>query len=374
MAGFYTNYQTSASEKPPGRHLDDELAPGFGTPQAIPQFLPPTTTSPKPTTQGAPSPASQIQKTGNTGMNSPGPQTTTGTPSSATGSGLPPYGSNWAFNWQTGNTSMGVGAPVPAQITPYEQVQGPNWAAYDPNNAGGATAAKTALQSLLSGDASGMDTSALKNRLKEQRLQMEGDQRASSRQAAAGRGMLDSGWQAADERRIGSSARKDILGGFRDVDIAAAELGARNKIAASSALDAVLSGETSRASTGFANALEGSKFTDQQKQFATSSDLDKGRLDLDTWATGADSAIKTRDQDIEVAKGKTNELIGRLGLAVNLDEIAAGSSRDKMQFLTDIFKILTQQEQFNAQMGFNYNQLGMDMNEILASVAKSIGA
>jgi hypothetical protein len=60
-------------------------------------------------------------------------------------------------------------------------------------------------------------------------------------------------------------------------------------------------------------------------------------------------------------------------LAVNLEEIAKGSSRDKMQFLTDIFKTLTQQEQFNATMGLNYNQLGMNMNEMMANIAKSIG-
>jgi hypothetical protein len=279
----------------------------------------------------------------------------------------------------------------PRNIANYNPTAGPSWESFDPNNANGASAAKTALQSLLSGDASGMDTSALKNRLKEQRLMMEGDQRSASRQAAAGRGMLDSGFQAADERRIASAARKDILGGFRDVDIAAAELGAKNKITAAGVLDQVLTGETGRASTGFNNALEGSKFGDDQDRFAVGASKDKEQFALDaalgledlkksgaesslnSWQAGADATLKSRDQDIEVAKGRTNELLGRLGLSVQLDDIARSSSRDKMQFLTDIFNTLTKQEQFNAQMGLNYNQMGMSMNEILANVAKSIG-
>lgn len=378
MAGFYNSYQQSVGQKPANSTNDDELLPGFGQPGTLAPPAKPAT-APKPTTSGSASPASQIQKTGNTGMTTPGgsnptPQTTTGTPSSATGSGLPSYGGNWNFNWQTQGNSSPIGAP-PSSTANYNPTgEAPSWGMFDPNNGTGADPIMEALNGILSGDASGMDTSAMKNRLKEQRLIMEGDQRTSSRQAAAGRGMLDSGWQAADERRIGSAARKDILGGFRDIDIEAANAGVRNKIAASAALDSALTGQTSRADVGFKNSLAGSEFLEDQAQFGFNAGQEKDQFNLDSWGAGADATIKTRDQDIQVAQGKTNELIARLGLSVNLEEIANSSSRDKMQFLTDIFNTLVKQEQFNAQMGLNYNQLGMNMNEILANVAKSIGA
>jgi hypothetical protein len=353
-----------------------------------------------------PAPANQTQ-TASSGSTTPAtPQSTTGTPSSATGSGLPSYGSNWNFSWQTGNNSESRTGPgpdtryhAPASLA----AMGVNFSAlpnYNPGDTanpqwqapgGNSNAAHDALNGLLTGDASGMDTSAMKNKLKEQRLMMEKDQMGASRQAAAGRGMLDSGWQEGSENRIRSASRKDILGGFRDVDIAAAEAGTRNKLAASEALNNLLTGDTTRADVGFDNTLEGSKFADDKNRYDAklAFDTEKAVLDgalgvedlkkdaagtnLNSWQAGTNADQKLRDQDIEVAQGKTNELIARMGLAVNLEEIAKGSSRDKMQFLTDIFKTLTQQEQFNATMGLNYNQLGMNMNEMMANIAKSIG-
>jgi len=236
-----------------------------------------------------------------------------------------------------------------------------------------------------------MDTHAIKNRLKEQRLIMEKDQGRQSRQAAAGRGMLDSGYQASQERRISNESKKDILGGFRDVDIAAAEMGTKNKMAASEALNSLLSGDVNRANTGWQNQFEGAKYGDDQNRFAYNSEMERQKAigdqratwekareaaansELNKYQAGADSTFNARDQDLQAAQAKTSELIGRLGLAVNLEEIQRGSSRDKMQFLTDIFRTLVQQEQFNSQMGLNYGQLGQDMNKTLADVAKSIG-
>ncbi len=394
---------------------DEENLPG---PTTEPLPTAPTTGTTGIATTGAPSPATQIQNTGNTATGMPPPppggsttpstpQTTTGTPSSATGSGLPAYGSNWTFNWLgANNTSNPYGTP--GTNTTYQGPQTLYQAGIDFSQAGnynpqgaqplafegiGETAdpSYAALKSLLSGDASGMDTSAIKNRLKEQRLMMEQDQLGASRQAAAARGMLDSGWQGADERRIGAGARKDILGGFREVDIEAAKESTKNKLTASEILNQVLSGDMDRASTLWGNNFKRAGQIDDQARFAADFGLRKesekaqaqDRLEntkisganqnLKSWQGGVDAQTKARDQDIEIAQGKTNELIARLGLAVNLEQIAQGSARDKMQFLSDMFEILVKQEQFNAQMGFNYNQLGMSMNEMMANLAKSIG-
>lgn len=415
MASFYNTYQTSAGETAPKNWWDDEQAPQVVGPTiANPQTQLGTSTTMGTAQTGAASPASQIQTTGNTGMNqtppggtsTPSPQSTTGTPSSATGSGLPPYGANWAFGWMGSGGSTPL--PGPGANTTYQAPLSlaqmgvdfskvPN---YNPGFAtvggfqapqGDSSAATTALQSILGGDGSGMDTSAMKNRLKEQRLIMEGDEMGASRQSAAARGLLDSGIQGAEERRIRGDARKDILGGFRDIDIEAARDGVKNKLTASQILDQVLTGDMNRADTAWQNDLKRTEFMDDQARYGSDFGLKKEQaaldaatkledtkqkaagINLDSWKAGTDASLETREQDIKVAQAKTNELIARMGLAVNLEEIAKGSSRDKMQFLTDIFKVLVDQEQFNAQMGFNYNQMGMNMNEMIANVAKSIG-
>lgn len=323
-------------------------------------------------------------------------------PAGSTGSTLPAYAAAYNF-WQNNSAPAGPGAntiyKAPGSVG--EMGINPNAPGYDPNavNAptwnqpgGSSQAAYDALTQLLSGDASGMDTSAIKNRLKEQRLIMARDEGRSSRQAAAGRGMLDSGQQAADERRIRQGANKDILGGFRDTDIAAAEASVKNKLAGSEALNSLLTGDVGRANVGFQNEFAGKQFEDAQNQFdfqagqeanknALAAALGLGGLQqgaaesaLKSWAGGADTQLQSRNQDIEVAKNKTNELLGRLGISVNLEEIKAGTTRDKMQFLTDIFRTLVQNEQQNAQLGLNYAQMGQSMNQTMADLVKSIGA
>jgi hypothetical protein len=385
---------------------------------------------------GAPSPAQQLEKAGlNAALNQPAPSvsqqpatattptkasttnaqaaataqnmagnSTAGTtpPPASTGSGLPAYAASFNF-WQ--NNSAPGGAPGGAVYTPPTSLgaMGVDFSkvpTYDPNGvqvptwqqpAGSSAAATEALNSLLSGDASGMDTSAMKNKLKEQRLIMEKDQGRQSRQAAAGRGMLDSGWQAADERRIGAESKKDILGGFRDVDIAAANAATANKIAGSTALNTVLTGDVDRASAGYNNELAGATLKDQQQRFATTDarqqqndileanqvlgNLQQGGAQsiLDKYKAESATTMEGRAQDIEVARAKSNELLGRLGLAVNLEEISRGTSRDKMQFLTDIFSTLVQNEQHNAQLGLGYAQMGQSMNETMEGLIKSLG-
>ena len=327
--------------------------------------------------------------------------TTQNASNGATGSNLPAYGANFSF-WQNNSGPGQPGANTVYNAPGSLGAMGvnSNTAQYDPsgNNAptwnqpgGSSQAAYQALQQILGGDASGMDTSAIKNRLKEQRLAMEKDQLGASRQSAAGRGMLDSGFQGGQERRLQSESRKDILGGFRDVDIAAADASVKNRLAGSEALNQLLSGDTARASTGFTHQLQGAQHEDQQNQFAfnagqeqfnnqlnagkTLEELRQGGAQsaLQSYQSGADTSFKTREQDMQVAQHKTNELLGRLGIAVNLEEIAKGSSRDKMQFLTDIFQTLVQNEQHNAQMGLSYSQLGLDMKTMLANVVKGIG-
>ena len=395
-----TMYQT-ATTKP---KTPEELAAGAGATQqtANPTAAKPvsaqSTTEQQGVTQDIKPSTTNVQAAA-TAQNTVG-NSTAGTtpPAGSTGSGLPAYAASYNF-WQ--NSVVPPPAPEGAIYTPdaptdyYSGVPG-----YDPTGAavptwqapgGSSQAAYDALTSMLSGDASGMDTSALKNKLKEQRLQMEKDQLATSRQAAAGRGMLDSGYQSGQERRIGGAARKDILGGFRDVDIAAAEAGARNKIAASTALDAVLTGDTSRADVGFNNQLASATQQDIQNQFDATHGLDvadaqtkaandyqtlrqKGAASiLDKYKAETATTMEGRAQDIQVAQAKSNELLGRLGIAVNLEGIERGTSRDKMQFLVDMFDTLVRNEQHNAQMGLSWAQMGLSMDEIMASLIKGLG-
>jgi len=203
--------------------------------------------------------------------------------------------------------------------------------------------------------------------------------------------MLDSGYQQGQERRIAGEARKDILGGYRDVDIAAAEASTRNKIAGSEALNTVLTGDTSREATRYNTVLGGATQQDSQNQFGATHGLatadsrqratneheqlrQKGAQSiLDKYKTESANTMEGRSQDIQVAQAKSNELLGRLGLAVNLEQIAKSSSRDKMQFITDIFNTLVQNEQHNASLGLGYAQLGMSVDQMMGTLIQGLG-
>ena len=340
-------------------------------------------------------------------------------PASTVGSNLPAYAAAYNAPWMQQanniekpgvNTSYQAPTSLAAMGVSFDDAkynptaQAPQWggSAQWTDQEGTNDASYEALNQILTGDGSGMDTSAMKNRLKEQRLQMGKDERNASQQAAASRWMLDSGYQQAQERRINAGANKDILGGFRDVDIAAAQEGTKNKLAATEALESVLSGRTTRADVGFENTqagkeadfdkgLEGAKFKEGQDQFGAEFGLNKANAQLGAgmsleglkqggaaselakWGAGTDAQLKGQEQDLAVAQGKTNELLGRMGLAVNLEDIAQRSDRDKKQFLVDMFRTLVENEQHNSQLGLGYSQLGQSMNEMMANMAKSIG-
>lgn len=322
-------------------------------------------------------------------------------PSSTVGSNVPAFAAQYNYPWM----QQAISSPMPGADTQVGMPGGTgvdwqNLPGYDPNAVGGPTwnapagdssAARAALEQVLGGDASGMDVSAIKNKLKEQALQMQKDAMTTSRQAAAGRGMLDSGYQSGQERRIGNETQKNILGNFRETDIKAAENATKNKLDASEILNTVLSGDTERADVGFENLFDLAKQQDDQNQFDATHGLDTAQSQIDdytamnnakqgaaqtntdSYRAGQDVANANRAQDLQVAQAKTTELIARLGLAVNLEEVKRGNSQDKMRFLTDIFQTLVQNEQHNGQLGLGYAQLGMNMTEILTNAAKSIG-
>lgn len=340
-------------------------------------------------------------------------------PASTVGSNLPAYAAAYNAPWMQQanniekpgvNTSYQAPTSLAAMGVSFDDAKynpsasAPQWggSAQWTDQEGTNDASYEALNQILTGDGSGMDTSAMKNRLKEQRLQMGKDERGAAQQQAASRGMLGSGFQQAQDRKINSAANKDILGGFRDVDIASAQEGTKNKLAATEALESVLSGRTTRADVGFENTqagkeadfdkgLEGAKFKEGQDQFGAEFGLNKANAQLGAgmsleglkqggaaselakWGAGTDAQLKGQEQDLAVAQGKTNELLGRMGLAVNLEDIAQRSDRDKKQFLVDMFRTLVENEQHNSQLGLGYSQLGQSMNEMMANMAKSIG-
>jgi hypothetical protein len=203
--------------------------------------------------------------------------------------------------------------------------------------------------------------------------------------------MLDSGYQAGQERRIAGATQKDILGNFRSTDEKAAEQGTKNRIDASNVLNQVLTGDTSRADVGFDNLMDVATQQDQQNQFAATNAINQGNAqvadytatntaqqnaaatNLASYQSGMDVQNANRAQDLQVAQARTTELIARLGLAVNLEEVKRGTSQDKMRFLTEIFNTLVQNEQANGQLGLGYAQLGMSMTQVLSNAAQSIG-
>jgi hypothetical protein len=127
-----------------------------------------------------------------------------------------------------------------------------------PDQAGGNAQQNALLQQLMANPGWGADAvNQMKSGQKESALSMQQQQQMAMQQAAAGRGLLDSGQQIADQRRLADTTQSNILGGYRNIDIANAQNTFGNQIAALGASDQTLNSQANRATSFYNTGLAG---------------------------------------------------------------------------------------------------------------------
>lgn len=111
------------------------------------------------------------------------------------------------------------------------------------------------------------NTGAMKERLKEQAVQIGEQNKQGLAEGAIARGRLGGGFAEAANAGQDQSTQEQILKGFRDIDLAAAQGKQASTLAAADAINASLSGEMSRASQGFQNNLASYGANQGERQF-----------------------------------------------------------------------------------------------------------
>lgn len=116
-------------------------------------------------------------------------------------------------------------APAPASpVTPTGQIAPPP---------SGQPVAQEALQRAINTPTLSADViNQQKGALKDQAALMNQQGREQVAQNAAARGLEGGGWQQAQNRQLNSATTSSLLGGYRDLDIAAADLNRKNMLAA----------------------------------------------------------------------------------------------------------------------------------------------
>lgn len=113
-------------------------------------------------------------------------------------------------------------------------------------------------QLLASGGSMGPDMVAqMKERQKQDALAMSQQQGTQMMQGAAARGALNGGATLAGQRNLGDQTTQGILGGYRDLDIAAAGQNYSDRLNALSASEQLGQGRFNQANQGYQNQLQG---------------------------------------------------------------------------------------------------------------------
>jgi len=155
------------------------------------------------------------------------------------------------------------------------QFQGPNQGALDQQT-------QQSVSQLLSNPLSLSDANAaaLKERQKESALAMQQQLQGQFASSAAARGTLGSGAQAAADRRGNADTQSQILGSYRDIDLAKAQQDQADRLNAINTANQFLTSQSGRATSAYGAQLAGQTAQEQARQAAAASQQNAGQFDL----------------------------------------------------------------------------------------------
>lgn len=158
-------------------------------------------------------------------------------------------------------------------FTPIQPMQMPTYQAgnitqFNAPDQSGLNGQQSALiQQLMSNPGWGADAvNQMKAGQKDSALAMQQQQQQQLQQAAAGRGMLNSGFELGNERRLGDATQQNILNAYRGIDVANAQNTFQNQLAAAQAAEQALTGQANRASQFYTTGLQGQQAQEALRQ------------------------------------------------------------------------------------------------------------
>jgi hypothetical protein len=195
---------------------------------------------------------------------------------------------------------------------------------------------------------------AMKERGKSQALQMSQQLQGQAAQRGATTGM--SGLAGADQRRIGNAALGDIMSGYRDIDIAAADRARADQLNALQASEGIAQGRGNRASQFYQTGLQGQmaqqellRAQNASEQAATQFGLTRGIAQEGLNQAGADSAFRGAQFNAQ-----------QQGMQADENFRAWQSQFQPAQFAADQAARQEQLNQAGAQSGLQNYQTDMD--------------
>jgi hypothetical protein len=225
---------------------------------------------------------------------------------------LPQY--NFA-NYQT--TQFNQQAPAPYQAGQLSQFQAPNLSPQE-------QAQWQAIQHVLNNPGLG-DTTGLKEQQKELALQMQQDalSQNANRAAASGRSGFG-GVASANARRIGDATQGQILGSYRDIDIANAERANADRLAAAGMAESAITGRANRAQDFYRTGLTGQLAQEDLYQQAFQSALAGSEFNANQQARQADENARAFEAQFKAPQFNLEtqlkqEALNQAGAASGLD-------------------------------------------------------
>lgn len=150
------------------------------------------------------------------------------------------------------------------QFSPIAQTQAPQYQAGNisqfqaPDQSALSQQQSALIQQMMANPGWGSDAvNQMKAGQKDTALSMQQQQQGQLQQQAAGRGMLNSGFELGNERRLADTTQQNILGGYRDIDIANAQNTFQNQNAAANTAENALTGQANRATQFYGAGLSG---------------------------------------------------------------------------------------------------------------------
>lgn len=150
------------------------------------------------------------------------------------------------------------------QFNPIAQTQAPTYQAGNisqfqaPDQSALSQQQQALVQQMMANPGWGPDAvNQMKASQKDTALSMQQQQQQALQGAAVGRGMLNSGFELGNERRLADTTQQNILGSYRDIDIANAQNTFQNQATAANTAENALTGQANRATQFYGAGLSG---------------------------------------------------------------------------------------------------------------------
>jgi hypothetical protein len=250
------------------------------------------------------------------------------------------------------------------QPTQFSQFQAPDFSQFQPGQ-------DALIQQLLANPESmGANTvNQMKAGQSEAMARMLQDAQSRMGQSAARRGAL--GGLAAGERRLNEAGLSDLLGAHRDIDINAAQTNFNDRLNAMGAVEGNLASRLGRATQGYGATLQGQMAQDDAQRHAIQSALQNEQFGFNRELAQADENRFGYGSEADATKFELQKALGIGGLNIQQGQLGLDGSRLAETIRQFNMTFPESQRQFNAQMGFNWGQLGANQQSQLINTILS---